>query len=98
MARQRRQRGRPRDTLLQRQRRQENRLARRWQLRQAAQRLCDAAALASTRGPRRSLCIEWHNDNAKHIAAGREPLYIFVLYGEKGWDVTGEEGYQIHVN
>lgn len=73
-------------------------MARRWQLRQAAQRLRDAAALASTQGPRRSLRIEWHNDNDTLIAAGREPLYVFVLYGEKGWDVTGEAGYQIIAN
>ncbi len=99
MANRRRPRSRPRDTPLQRQQRQENRVARRWLLQRAARRLRNAAALAATRGPRRrSLRREWHNDNAELIAAGRGPLYTFVLYGEEGWDVDDEEGYQIRVN
>jgi hypothetical protein len=98
MTSQRRPRGRPRDTPLQRQRRQENRVARRRQLQRAAQRLRVAAAQAATRGPRRSLRIEWHYDNDHLIAAGHEPLYYLVLYGERGWNVDQGEDHQILVN
>ena len=50
--------------------------------------------------PRRSLRLEWLQDNADLIAAGQEPFYQFVLFGEQEYDLENQppDGYSTVVN
>ena len=69
------------------------RLLRREDLRQwrnkAAAHLRAAAELLTTRGPRRSLRIEWLWYNAPALAAGQAPWYRLVLFGEENFFQQG---------
>jgi len=79
------------------------RLLRREDLRQwrnkAAAHLRAAAELLATRGPRRSLRIEWLWYNAPALAAGQAPWYQLVLFGEEDYLHRGfpPDGYRIVV-
>jgi hypothetical protein len=60
--------------------------------------LREAAAVLATQGEQRSLRIQYLQDTA---AAGGEPWYVFILYGEPGYlegdDPPPPDGYIIRV-
>ena len=58
-----------------------------------------AAELLATRGPHRSLRIEWLWHNAPSLAAGQAPWYRLVLFGEEDYDRQGfpPDGYRLVV-
>ena len=66
---------------------------------EAAAHLRAAAELLATRGPRRSLRIEWLGYNAPSLTAGQAPWYRLVLFGEEDYDQQGfpPDGYRIVV-
>lgn len=95
-------RGRPRESPSQRTRRRLQRDAsRRWR-QQIAQYLRDAAAatLTAAEGKRRSLRLQWLEDNKARRDEGDEPLYSLVLFGEEDFDLDELPplGYSIIVN
>ena len=47
-----------------------------------------AAELLATRGPQRSLRIEWLWHNAPSLAAGQAPWYRLVLFREEDYDIA----------
>ena len=93
-------RGRPRLTVAQRNAARRQRNARRQRLQEIAQHLRDAATRIAAQGPRRSLRIEWLQDNAASIAAGYGPGYTFILFGEENYptDDPPPDGYSIVVD
>ena len=97
--------GRPRDTPARRRQRTkrrakflEQRNAAAQHLRKVAKRAADL--LKREKIPRCSLRLEWLQDNAYLIAAGQEPFYQFVLFGEQGYNLENppQDGYSIVVN
>lgn len=98
-------RGRPRDTPAQRLKRQGLREQRRRHRQFVAKYLRDVAKEAEDRReqqgiPRRSLRLEWLKDNKDLIAAGQEPDYTLVLFGEPDFDLVDPppDGYSIIVS
>jgi hypothetical protein len=97
--------GRPKDTPARRRQRTkrkakflEQRNAAAQHLRKVAKRAADL--LKRVKIPRRSLRLEWLQDNSHLIAAGQEPFYQFVLFGEQGYNLVNppQDGYSIIVN
>ncbi len=97
--------GRPRDTPSRRQQRAkrragflEQRNAATQHLRKVAKRAADL--LEQEKIPRRSLRLEWLQDNAALIAAGQEPIYQIELFREQGYDLKNPppDGYSTVVN
>ena len=66
----------------------------------AAAQFRAAAELLATRGPRRSLHIEWLWYNAPTLAAGQTPWYRLILFGEDDYFRQGfpPDGYKIVVS
>ena len=93
--------GRPRDTRARRQQRKQRRtefLERRKAAAQHLRKIAERAEQEKT--PRRSLRLEWLQDNAALVAAGQEPLYQLVLFGEQEYDLNHPppDGYTTIVN
>ena len=95
-------RGRPRDTPAQRLARKALREQRRRHRQSIANYLRDVAKAAKDRQeqqgiPRRSLRLEWLQDNKDLIHAGHEPDYTLVLFGEPEFDLDDPppDGYSI---
>ena len=51
-----------------------------------------AAELLSTRGPQRSLRIEWLWHNVPSLATGQAPWYRLVLFREEDYDIAAGRG------
>ena len=66
---------------------------------EAAAHLRAAAERLATRGPRRSLRIEWLWYNAPYLATGQAPWYRLVLFGKEDYDRQGfpPDGYRFVV-
>ena len=94
-----RSRGRPRETAAQQIICHQQHKAHRRQLQATAQHLRITAARLAAQGPRRSLHIEWQQDNGDLIAAGQGPIYALILFGEDKYDLDDPppDGYQIVV-
>ena len=89
-------RGRPRDTPAQRLNRKRLREQRR-KHRQFVKKYLRNVAKEAEDLPRRSLRLEWLEDNKALIAAGQGPAYTLVLFGEPGFDLVNPplDGYHI---
>ena len=94
-----RRRGRPRSSPADRARRLRLRNVRRARRAYEADYLRRVAS--QTQGPRRSLRIQWLEDNRDLLRAGYTPFYWFILYGEPGFFEDDEDpptdGYHILV-
>ena len=98
-------RGRPRDTPAQRLAKKALREQRRRHRQFIANYLRDVAKAAKDRQehqgiPRRSLRLEWLQDNKDLIDAGHAPEYTLVLFGEPEFDLDDPppDGYSIIVH